>query len=399
MGKLKDTQIKALKPKEKQYTVSDGDGLQLLIKPNGSKLFRFRYRYGNKQKVYSIGKYPIISLADARAKTLELKKIVADGNDPMELKKEAKKEQIKRYTQKQNTFEKVALERLAKVEEEISESHYKRTLRGFNNDVFPFIGDIGIDDIEPHHIIEILKAMSVRNVKDASYKVYQSINRTFKWAVANRIAKRNPASDIDAKEIIGTHITKHYATIVDDRGIKNLLELIDSYTGHTSTRLALLFLARTFVRPTNVRLAKWSEIDFDKKQWIIPAKKMKTKGEFIVPLSNQAIQILKEAEQYSGDELVFPSTKSKTTPLSEGALIGCVRRIGYSKDEFVPHGFRAMFSTIAHEKSSFSFEVIETQLAHSVGNSVSQAYNRAKYIDDRTELMQWWSDHLDEVCR
>ncbi len=157
-------------------------------------------------------------------------------------------------------------------------------------------------------------------------------------------------------------------------------------------------LAYTFVRPANIRLALWSEIDFKNRQWVIPAKKMKTKDEFIVPLSDTLITLLQEVQQYSsGSPYLFPSTKSKTTPLSDGALLGAIRRMGYTKEEFTPHGFRALFSTIAHEKSPFKYDVIETQLAHSVGNSVSQAYNRAKYLDERVELMQWWSDYLDDV--
>ncbi|MDQ7068747.1 MAG: site-specific integrase [Sulfurimonas sp.] len=159
-------------------------------------------------------------------------------------------------------------------------------------------------------------------------------------------------------------------------------------------------LAYTFVRPVNIRLALWSEINLKAKQWVIPSKKMKTRDEFIIPLTDTLIKLLKEIKLYAGDSpYLFPSTKSKTTPLSDGALLGAIRRMGYTKEEFTPHGFRAMFSTITHEKSPFKYDVIETQLAHNIGNSVSQAYNRAKYLDERVQLMQWWSDYIDEVQR
>ena len=252
--------------------------------------------------------------------------------------------------------------------------------------------------MEASDIIQILQNMLKREVINSAHKVYQSISKTFKWSVANGLAKRNPCADIEASEIIGKSQEQHYPTIIDDAGIKNLLISIKEYKGETSTKYSLLMLAYTFVRSSNVRLALWEEIDFKNKQWVIPAKKMKTRDEFIVPLSDTVVKILQEARQHAGDSLyLFPSTKSKTTPLSDGALLGAVRRMGYNKEEFTPHGFRAMFSTIAHEKSGFAYDVIETQLAHSVGNSVSQAYNRAKYLDERVKLMQWWSDYLDGV--
>jgi len=271
-------------------------------------------------------------------------------------------------------------------------------MRGFVNDTFPYIGNKDINNVTSKDIINILKKMMERNVKNSTQKVYQQIGKTFKYAVAHSLADRNPCSDFDISEIVGRSNEQHYPTITDDKGIKNLLISIKEYGGELSTRYALEMLAYTFVRPTNVRLSLWDEINIKSKQWVIPAKKMKTKDEFIIPLSNTLINLLHDIKLYAGDsKYLFPSTKSKSTPLSDGALLGAVRRMGYTKEEFTPHGFRAMFSTIAHEKSPFKYEVIETQLAHSVGNSVSQAYNRAKYLDERVELMQWWSNYLDEV--
>jgi len=395
---LTDTQIKYAKPKEKDYKLFDGGGLYLLVTKRDSKLWRLKYKFDGKEKLLSLGAYPSISLAKARVLKERNKELVSSGTDPSKLKKEKKALQKQEKIKSINTFKKVALERLEKNQNDISESHYKRTLRGFENDTFPLIGHKPIDEVEAKDIIQVIKKMMGRGIRNSTQKVFQSISKTFKYAVAHGYATRNPANDIDLIELIGKGEVKSYATITDNTGIKNLLTSIKEYQGEISTKYALMMLAYTFVRPSNVRLALWSEIDLNAKQWVIPAKKMKTKDEFIVPLSDTLIELLKEVKLYSGDSpYLFPSTKSKTTPLSDGALLGSIRRIGYTKEEFTPHGFRAMFSTIAHEKSGFAYDVIETQLAHSVGNSVSQAYNRAKYLDERVKLMQWWSNYLDEV--
>ena len=397
---LTATQIKEIKPKEKDFKLFDGGGLFLLVTKRGTKLWRLKYKFDGKEKLLSLGAYPTISLAKARELREVYKLDIANGINPSEVKQENKLIQQQESTKHLNTFKTIALQRLEKVKEDISESHYKSTLRGFVNDTFPYIGDKDINDVTAKDIIAILKKMMERDIRNSTQKVHQSIGKTFKYAVAHGLAERNPASDIEINEIIGKSNEKHYPTITDDKGIKNLLISIKDYTGELSTKYALLMLAYTFVRPTNVRLALWSEIDLNTKQWIIPAKKMKTKDEFIVPLSQTLITLLEEIKLYSGDsKYLFPSTKSKSTPLSDGALLGAIRRMGYTKEEFTPHGFRAMFSTIAHEKSPFKYEVIETQLAHSVGNAVSQAYNRAKYLNERVELMEWWSEYLDEVQR
>ena len=396
---LTDTKIKTAKAKGKDYKLFDGNGLFLLVTKRNTKLWRLKYTFNNKEKLLSLGSYPNVTLNQARLLREKYKSEIAQGIDPSQNKKEQKQKQKQEESKLKNTFKVLALERLELVANDISQSHYKRMYRGFINDVFPIIGDKPIDDILAEDIIKILQKMMERNVRDSAKKVYNSINKTFKWAVANAKAKRNPASDIDANEIIGKPQEKHYPTLTDDNEIKNLLISIKEYGGEFTTKQALLMMAYTFVRTINIRYALWDEIDFENKQWIIPANKMKTKKEFIVPLTDTVIQILEDTKTYSYDSpYIFPSVKSKTTPMSDGALLGAIRRMGYSKNEFTPHGFRAMFSTIAHEKSSFKYDVIETQLAHSVGNSVSQAYNRAKYLDERVKLMQWWDEYLKRIC-
>jgi integrase len=392
------TKIKTAKPKEKDYKLFDGGGLFLLVTKRKTKLWRLKYKFNGKEKLLALGAFPTVSLARARELREINKELLLRGIDPMELKKEKKEAEEEHNEKRLNTFKKVALERLEKNRDILSESHYKRTLRGFTNDTFPFIGDKLIDEVEAMEIIQIVNRMMERGIRNSAQKVFQAISKTFKYAVAHGYATRNPTQDIDLVELIGKSNAQKYPTITDDKEIKNLLASIHEYQGETSTRYALLMLAYTAVRPSNARLALWSEIDFNTKQWVIPAKKMKTKDEFIVPLSTSLFKLLQEVREYSGDSLyLFPSTKSKTTPLSDGALLGAIRRMGYTKEEFTPHGFRSMFSTIANEKSPFKSEVIETQLAHTVGNSVSQAYNRAKYLKERKELMEWWGNYLDEV--
>jgi len=395
---LTDTKIKTAKAKDKDYKLTDGNGLYLLVTKAGGKHWKLKYRFNGKEQKLSIGSYPEISLSQARELREKHKSDIANGINPSDIKKEHKLTIEKENTKDKNTFKAIALQRLESIKDDISEPHYKGTLRGFVNDTFPYIGTKDINEITAKDIIYILQTMMQRDVRNSTQKVYQQIGKTFKYAVAHGLAERNPAADIEIGEIIGKTNEKHYPTITDDAGIKNLLISINNYGGELSTKYALQFLAYTFVRPSNVRLALWSEIDLKNKQWVIPAKKMKTKDEFIVPLTDTVIELLHDIKINSGDSpYLFPSTKSKTTPLSDGALLGAIRRMGYSTEEFTPHGFRAMFSTLAHEKSGFKYDVIETQLAHSVGNSVSQAYNRAKYLDERVRLMQWWSNYLSGV--
>lgn len=397
---LTATQIKTAKAKEKDYKLFDGGGLFLLVTKRNSKLWRLKYKFDGKEKLLSLGSYPSISLLKARSLREEHKTTIANGDNPSAIKKEIKNNQKKNDYKDSSTFKSIALERLEKIKDDISETHYKGTMRGFVNDTFPYIGDVNIDDVTAQDIIMLLRRMMERDVRNSTQKVYQTIGKTFKWAVANGLALRNPASDIDISEIIGKSNEEHYPTIIDNHGIKNLLTSIQEYGGEPSTKYALLFLAYTFVRPTNARLALWSEIDLKEKQWSIPAKKMKTKDDFIVPLPDSLIKMLEKIKLYAGDSpYLFPSTKSRTTPLSDGALLGAIRRMGYGTTEFTPHGFRAMFSTLAHEKSGFKYDVIETQLAHKVGGKVSQAYNRAKYLDDRVELMQWWNTYLNNILK
>jgi len=397
---LNDTKIKNAKAKDKDYKLSDGEGLYLLVSKAGGKHWKLKYYFEGKEKKLSLGAYPEKSLSDARELKTKNRKLIADGIDPNQKIKDDKAQQAIKKEHDLNTFENIALQRLTKVQNTISESHYKRTLRGFMNDCFPFIGAKPINDVTAEDIIEILQRMDKRGVHDSARKLYFSISKTFKWAVSHRIAKRNPANDIDLNELLGKKEVKNYATLLKDDEIKGLLLAIDGYQGEYTTKQALKMMGYTAVRTINIRHAEWYEIDFKTKQWSIPASKMKTKTDLIVPLSQSVLKILEDMREYTGNyKYIFPSIKSRTAPMSDNTLLGAIRRLGFTKEEFTPHGFRAMFSSITHEKSKFSHEAIETQLAHSVGSNVSRTYNRAMYLDERVELMQWWSDYLNELIK
>jgi integrase len=390
--------VKDAKPKEKDYKLFDGRGLYLQVTKAGGKLWRLKYRIDGKEKKLAMGAYPEISLQRARELREQYKADVAEGVDPAAERKSDRQTQQVEEARTGNTFEKVARERLEKIRGTISEVHYKRQLTAFENDAFPLIGSKPIDEVEAPDVVALLHRMDDRCARESARKLFYSISKTFKWAVANGKAARSPAADISLGEVLGERSKKNYPTITNEKGIRDLLLAIDTFTGGYTTKAALQMLPYVFVRPYNIRYAEWIEFDLKAKQWTIPGAKMKTGHDLIVPLTDSVIGILEEVRPFTSDSrFVFPSIRSKVSPMSENTLTAALRRLGYTKEEMVPHGFRAMFSTVAHEKSGFRHEVIETQLAHSVGNSVSKAYNRAQYLDERVKLMQWWSDYLDGV--
>lgn len=395
---LTDTKVKNAKAQDKDYKLFDSGGLFLLVTKSGGKHWKLKYYFEGKEKKLSLGEYPFLSLSEARKKVFEAKTLLKNETDPNAQKKQEQEIKKQVETKSENTFKKVALERLEQEQGKISESHYKRTLRGLENDCFKYIGDKPLDDISRDDILDILERVAKRKVNNSGRKLYQSIGQVFKWAVTKRYAKQNPASNINLNDIFGKQDVKGYATLTADADIRGLLASIDGYRGEYTTKQALKFMSYTAVRTINVRHAEWCEIDFKTKQWNIPASKMKTSTDLIVPLTPNAIKILQEMQDFTGSgKYIFPSIRSGNRAMSDNTMLGAIRRLGFTKEEFTPHGFRAMFSSIAHEKSPFKYEAIEIQLAHSVGNSVAKAYNRALYLDERVELMQWWSDYLDDL--
>ena len=385
--------IQNSKPKDKEYKLSDGQGLYLLVKPSGGKLWRFKYRYNNKDKVMAIGKYPDISLASARKNRTALREQVALGFNPIDTIKEEKK--ALKVKQKLYLYQTVSINYFNKREEELAESYLVKLRATFENDVYPFIGNLPIKDITPKDIIETIKRVQERGAIEGAHRLYTQLNKVFKYAVSNQFCKRNPCSELDKNEILKSAPRRHYPTITDPKGIKTLIDSIKDYSGAYTTRMALLLALHVFLRPYNIRYAEWNEIDLNEKLWRIPARKMKTKQEHLIPLTETTVKIFQEMKLYSPNaKYIFHSLRSTVSPMSDATMNNALRRMGYSKDEIVVHGFRAMFSTIAHEKSDYKHEVIEIQLAHSTGSRVSQAYNRAEYLDERKKMMEWWSNYL-----
>ncbi len=419
---LNDKIIKSAKPKmikkeiggekvEKlvDYKLTDGEGLFLLVVKTGGKRWRFKYRINGKEKIISIGTYPSITLAKARAIKNEMREKVANGISPADEKAKEKKKVDDVRKSNSFTFEKLASELLEEwlENESISEATYKRNYLYLNKDAFPIIGKIPVGEITINNIKTVVTNVADRNAKESSRKLFYALSKIFRILVNRNNADNpkhnyglefNPCKLIDVSDLVGEKSKKRYPTITKPKQIKALLLAIGGYKGDISTKRALELMPYTALRPGNVRLAEWSEIDFENKLWTISSKKMKTRNDFVLPLTDSMIAVFKKMEPLSGDgRFIFPSPSDPNRALSDNTLNGALRRLGYTKEEFTAHGFRAMFSTIVNEKTQFKHEIIEASLAHSVGSETSRAYNRAEYLDQRAEVMQWWSDHLDKI--
>ncbi|MFW3441799.1 tyrosine-type recombinase/integrase [Aliarcobacter butzleri] len=398
------TQINSAKSKDKDYKLFDGGGLYLLVSSSGGKRWRLKYRFNDKEKLFALGVYPSISLKDAREKREEYKSLIANGIDPMEQKKQKKEENLEIERKKENTFYKVSQKWLENYESQVSKNYHNKLEKALENYVYPFIKNKEIEDVTRINIIEILQDLKDKGINDTANRVYMILNKIYKYATTLEYVPHNIVNDIEQKEIIGRLEKKHYPTFTKEKDIKGLLLAIDEYSGDYTTKMALKMMPYVFVRSYNIRHCEWSEIDFDNKLWIIPANKMKTKTEFILPLPQQVMEILYEVNKYSGDsKYVFPSLRDKNRPMSDNTLISALRRMGYSKEEFVPHSFRAMFSTIAYENANheaghkFTGEVIEALLAHREKNKIKDAYNRASYKVSMRKLIEWYASYLSNL--
>ncbi len=398
---LTDTKIKSAKPKEKDYKLFDGGGLFLIMAKSGGKRWRFKYRFNDKEKVLSLGTYPSLSLKEARVKREEYKSQIANDIDPNEKKKQKKEEINIIEKKKENTFYKVSQEWHKNYESEVSENYHIKLERAIELYVYPFIKNKPIDEITRLNIIEILQDLKEKDIQETAKRVFMLLNKIYKYAVTLEYTPHNIIADIEQKTILGRREKRHYPTFTKDKDIKALLLAIDEYSGDYTTKMALKMLPYVFVRSFNIRHCEWSEIDFKNQQWIIPKDKMKTKIEFILPLPNQVIEILKEVQQFTGNgKYVFPSFRGKDKPMSDNTLISAIRRMGFTKDEFVPHSFRAMFSTIAYENMEehrYSGEVIEALLSHKESNKVKNAYNRASYKKSMRGLIYWYENYLNLI--
>lgn len=392
--KLSDMAVRTAKPREKAFKLSDGAGMYLLVKPDGKRYWRFDYRFHEKRKTLALGVYPEVSLKQAREKRDDAKRQLTDGSDPSHVRKI---EKLTGAISAENSFRIVAEELIEKMKREgRAEVTVEKTKWVFEF-AYPYIGDRPISEITAPEALVALRSVEARGRYETARRLKSKMSQVFRLAIATGRAERDPTADLRGALISPT--VTHHATITAPKEIGALLRTIDGYTGHLTTRLGLQLIALTFVRPGELRRAEWNEFDFDKSMWEIPAAKMKMRRPHRVPLSVQALSILKELQPLtSTGPYLFPSVSNFHKPMSENTLNGALRRLGYKGDEMTAHGFRAMASTRLNEMNKWSVDAIERQLAHQETNAVRRAYmHAAEYWEERVRMMQEWADYLDEL--
>lgn len=391
---LSDIQCKNAKPKSSKYRLYDTGGLYLEVMPNGSKYWRVKYRYLNKEKLLALGIYPILSLAEAREGRDKAKKTLAQGADPSTAKKEQKRRAL---LNAENTFEAVAREFHANQTERWSETHSRNVLNLLSLNVFPYIGSRPIADITAPELLEVLRKIEKRGAVYLSNRIKQICGQIFRYGIATGRGQRDHAADL--KGALKATKVKHFSALE----IKELPEFLSALEKNEArlfnrTRRAIRLLMLTFVRTTELIEATWDEFDLENAVWEIPAERMKMRRPHIVPLSKQAICLLKEQKEetraFKNCKWVFPSQKRPIDPMSNNTVLMAIGRLGY-KGRMTGHGFRALAMSTIKEKLGYRHEVVDRQLAHMPGNKVDRAYDRAQFLDERKKMMQRYADYLD----
>ena len=387
---LTDIKCKALQPTQKSYKVSDEKGLYLEIAPSGSKYWRLKYRFGGKEKKLAFGVYPEVSLKEARDKRDAARKQIKDNIDPSQEKKLAK---LTQAINTENSFEAVAREWHSKQTEIWTERYCNSVLRNLEKDIFPIIGYRTINQIISAELLVALRKIEDRDALDIAKKMRQTCGQIFRYAISTSKTERDITADLQGA--LKTRKRKHFNKF-EEKDLPEFLQRLEKYDGEYQTKLGLKLLSLTFVRTTELRGAKWEEIDFAKEEWRIPAERMKMRVQHIVPLSKQAISTLKELQILNGNrEFILPNRVKPRYFISENTLLHAMYRMGY-RGQATPHGFRATASTILNE-NNFRADVIEKQLAHGERNKVRASYNHAQYLPERKAMMQWWADYLDKL--
>lgn len=391
---LTDIQVRTAKPKEKDYKLSDSDGLFLLVAVTGGKRWRFKYRFGGKEKLLALGTYPDISLQEARNKLREARNLLANGFDPGAEKKALKKIKAEQISAEENSFETVACEWHNKFSGQWSPSHASTTMDRLKRDVFPWLGKKPIGEIKPPDLLAILRRVESRGALETAHRIRTICGQVLRYAVATGKAERDSAADL--RGALPPVREKHHAALIDPKEVGDLLRAIDGFKGTFNVKCALKLAPMLFVRPGELRQMEWSEVDLENSQWNIPAEKMKMKQPHIVPLADQAVAILKDLQSLTGaGRYVFPCHRSPLRPMSNNAVNAALRRMGYASDEMTGHGFRAMARTILDEVLQVRPDFIEHQLAHAVRDPNGRAYNRTAHLAERRKMMQIWADYLD----
>lgn len=390
---LTDAALRKAKRREKPYKISDERGLYVEVRPNGGKWWRLRYRYAGKQKLLALGTYPDVTLKEARQKRDKARQLLTDGIDPSAHKKQQKREA---KIAAANSFESVAREFIARQANVWTAKYAAGQLRRVELDLFPLIGTRPIAEIDPPELLDALRRIEARGSLDMAARMRQTAGQVFRYGIACGLCKRDPSADL--RGALTPHKTKHMAAVKPEE-FPELLRRIDDYDGDLVTRLALQFLALTFVRTSDLIGATWEEFDTDQALWIIPAKRLKMKDgcDHMVPLARQALDVLARLRQLNGhSEYVFTSPRTPKKPISNNTVLYALYRLGYHS-RMTGHGFRSLASSILNESGLWPPDVIERQLAHYERNRVRAAYNRAEFLTQRREMMHWYADHLDEL--
>jgi integrase len=378
----------------KAYRLADGRGLFLWITPSGGKLWRWKYRFDGKEKLMPLGKYPDVSLADARERHGAARKLLAGGVDPMA---ERKAEKIAAAASAENSFRSIAALWLEHWRADKSPRHVDSTRRRMEANVLSLLGSRPIAAIEAPELLAMCKAIQDRGASDLAKRALETTGQVFRYAIAHGYAKRNPAADFRPSDILKPTKKVNMARI-DAKDLPALLRAIEVYRGKVVTRLAMKLLALTFVRTSELIGARWDEFDMESLRWKIPPERMKMDSPHIVPLASQTVEILELLRPLTGSsELLFPGEQNRKKPMSNMTILMALKRMGY-KGIMTGHGFRGLASTILHEQG-YAHEHIELQLAHAPRNAVSAAYNHALYLDQRAKMMQDWASFLERAQR
>ena len=393
MAVLTDAKIRTIKPKPKPFKHSDFDGLYLLINPNGSKLWRFKYRWRGKEKLLALGKYPHVPLVEARRLRDEAKGLLGKEQDPAAVRKVRKREKI---AAESDTFQLLSSELIEKKRlEGRAEATVKKT-RWLHRLLSADIGSMPITEITAQDVLIPLRKMEQRGNHESAIRMRSAAGAVFRYAIALGKADNDPTFGL--KDALIRPTVNHRSAITDPKEVGALCRAIEGFSGQHTTKLALRLLSITALRPGELRMAEWNEIDEGKAIWTIPPQRAKMRRAHLVPLPDQALGILRELRKLTGyGKLLFPSVRSAKRVMSNNTLNAALRRMGYGKEEMTAHGFRAVFSTLANESGRWHPDAIERALAHVEQSNIRRAYDRGQHWDERVKLAQWWADTLDEL--
>ena len=393
--KLSAIQVKQAKPQEKDYKLFDGEGLFLLVKKNGNKHWRLKYRFLGTEKLLAIGPYPLLSLQEAREAKKEAKKLLAGGIDPVAYKKSSKEDAVRNV---QNTFQAIALEWYENRKDIWKPRYADEVLKRLKEDIFPHIGKMPIKDIEPPLLLDVIRKIEKRGALELAKRQLQKCGEIFRYAIATGRAVRDPSNDI--KEALKPVKKTHFAAIEVEE-LPEFVAALASNKGrlYPTTQNALWLIMLTFVRTSELINARWEEIDFERKRWIIAAERMKMGKEHIVPLADQAIEILKAQKEMTGQwDHVFPSPNKPKQSISNNTILGALKRMGY-QGRMTGHGFRSLAMGAIKQELGYRHEVVDRQLAHTPKSKIDKAYDRAAFLEERTKMMQDWADYLDNIAQ